>query len=500
MEKFILEINNFGRINKAHVEINKINVVGGVNASGKSTASKVLYCFLRAMSLNRKDYVLNSLLSTINMFINIIENPHTYGNNDLDDRFTSDDNLTDILKGYLDAKLKYDKLEDYFDIQEPLDSMVNLVDTCIPILLDRNELGHSKVDNFLMNNKDNLIIVENSPYNVYNDSFYENAYSTILESLFMNESLLNFKGNAFFYNGLFTSSVCYENTKDNYYDNVEGLLELLSELGISKGMVNGKTSMSKDVYDSFNDSFIYSTKGNIGFINDVFYIDSISTFDLDFFSNEENMVNGIIGYKEHIENLLNQLKDNDSQINLQEDLYLKINKINELISNIVGGHTYRMSENSSNFNLDYFFKPKNSESQIDNNISSGIQQISIIQILLNNFKFIPESYLIIDEPEVNLHPEWQFKFAEILVLLAKELDITIYFNSHSPFFIEAIDAFTEFYDIQDEVNYYLTEESEVEGKYDFTKISSNELYKIYNNLGDVYKEINKLRLRKRLNR
>ena len=45
MEKFILEINDFGRINKANVEINKINVVGGVNASGKSTASKLLYSF-----------------------------------------------------------------------------------------------------------------------------------------------------------------------------------------------------------------------------------------------------------------------------------------------------------------------------------------------------------------------------------------------------------------------------------------------------------------------
>ena len=500
MEKFILEINDFGRINKANVEINKINVVGGVNSSGKSTASKLLYCFLRAMSLNRKDYVLNSILSTINMFINIIENPHTYGNNDFDDGFTMDNNIYDIIKGYLDAKLKYNKLGDYFDIRGPLDSMENEVDTCIPILLDRNEVGHSNVDNFLMSNEDNLIIDENSQYNVYNDSFYEDAYSTVLKSLFMNESLLNFKGDAFFYNGLFKSSVYYENAKDDYYDKIENLLESLSEFGLSKDIINGKNSMSKDEYDTFNDSFIYSTKGNIGFINEVFYIDSISTFDLDLFSNEENMFNGIIGYKEHVENLLKQLKDNDFQIKLHDDLYLKINEINERISNIIGGHTYRMSENLSNFSLDYYFKPKNSERQIANNISSGIQQISIIQILLNNFKLIPESYLIIDEPEVNLHPEWQFKFAEILVLLAKELNITIYLNSHSPFFIEAIDAFTEFYDIQDEVNYYLTEESEVEGKYDFTKISSNELYKIYNNLGDVYKEINKLRLRKRLNR
>ena len=93
---------------------------------------------------------------------------------------------------------------------------------------------------------------------------------------------------------------------------------------------------------------------------------------------------------------------------------------------------------------------------------------------------------------------WQFKFAEILVLLVKELDITIYINSHSPMFIESIDAFTEYYDMMDDVNYYLTEESEIKGKYDFNKINSDELYKIYDNLGDPYDLIDQLRLRKRL--
>ena len=131
---------------------------------------------------------------------------------------------------------------------------------------------------------------------------------------------------------------------------------------------------------------------------------------------------------------------------------------------------------------------------------SGIKQIGIIQLLLLNGKLRKDGYLIIDEPEVNLHPEWQFKFAEILVLLAKDLNITIYLNSHSPFFIEAIDAFTEFYDMEEEITYYLTEESEVKGKYNFAKIKSDELYRIYDNLGNAYDLINQIRLRKKLDR
>lgn len=65
-------------------------------------------------------------------------------------------------------------------------------------------------------------------------------------------------------------------------------------------------------------------------------------------------------------------------------------------------------------------------------------------------------------------------------------------------FIEAINAFSEYYDMQDDVNYYLTEESEVKGMYNFTMIPSNKLVKIYNNLGNVYDLIDELRLKKRL--
>ena len=43
-------IKNFGPINEANLNINKINIVAGVNASGKSLSSKLLFCFLTSMS------------------------------------------------------------------------------------------------------------------------------------------------------------------------------------------------------------------------------------------------------------------------------------------------------------------------------------------------------------------------------------------------------------------------------------------------------------------
>ena len=181
-----------------------------------------------------------------------------------------------------------------------------------------------------------------------------------------------------------------------------------------------------------------------------------------------------------------------------------LNKIDKIIHGHVGSHPLSLDftfVKTLSGNNESHGSSQNSAQILDSgNTSSGIKQIGIIQLLLLREKLKPGSFLIIDEPEVNLHPEWQFKFAEILVILAKELDITIYLNSHSPTFIESIDAFCEFYDMEEYVNYYLTQESEIEGKYDFIEVNSNELYKIYDNLGDVYKLIDSLRIRKRLNK
>lgn len=68
--------------------------------------------------------------------------------------------------------------------------------------------------------------------------------------------------------------------------------------------------------------------------------------------------------------------------------------------------------------------------------------------------------LLIDEPEVNLHPEWQVVFAEILVLLQKEVGLIIYVNTHSPYFARAIEVKMAEYGIASKGNFYLLQENE----------------------------------------
>ncbi|MBQ6512537.1 AAA family ATPase [Methanobrevibacter sp.] len=207
--------------------------------------------------------------------------------------------------------------------------------------------------------------------------------------------------------------------------------------------------MDSEGITDFNDSDI---SFNVNFNpEEVFYIESISMLDL-----KDLEILRI----DHIKTIKDALEsDGDSQNQ-------KINEILSKIQDII----------------------KKDCSKAD---SSGIKEIGIIQILLQNGSLKENAFLIIDEPEANLHPSWQIKFAEILVLLVKELNIHIYLNSHSPMFIEAISLYTQYYGLLDETNFYLTEN--IGDKFNFKKINPKNMGAVYENLTKPYDELDKLK-------
>ena len=134
-----------------------------------------------------------------------------------------------------------------------------------------------------------------------------------------------------------------------------------------------------------------------------------------------------------------------------------------------------------------------------NQTSSGIQQIGIIEMMLRFGDLDKNDFLIIDEPELSLHPEWQIKLAEILVMLVKELEINVFINSHSPHFIEALEVISVKYGIDDDTRFFMTEPfGEDTGKYDFRELDYENVHELYDNIGNPYHEINKIRLENKL--
>ena len=205
-------------------------------------------------------------------------------------------------------------------------------------------------------------------------------------------------------------------------------------------------------------------------ISKVFYFDSFSLFD--------NKSGGTY-FLEHVKSL-------EAALEITEDNHNEELEVEKLIKEILGGQIQKE-------NGELFFVKENGFKSHMKNTSSGVKQVAIIQTLLNNNEIEPNSFLIMDEPEANLHPEWQIKFAKILVLLVKELDLSIYIASHSPFFIEAIELYSQYYDLIDDSYFYLTQKAEGY-QYDIVSVDSNNLEAIYRNLGQPYDILDKIKM------
>lgn len=91
------------------------------------------------------------------------------------------------------------------------------------------------------------------------------------------------------------------------------------------------------------------------------------------------------------------------------------------------------------------------------NLATGSKMFSIIKMLLNKGEIDDATMLILDEPEAHLHPKWQNAFAEIIVLLVKELHVNILLTTHSPNFMLALDAYMRKYEIAEQTNFYQTD-------------------------------------------
>jgi len=116
------------------------------------------------------------------------------------------------------------------------------------------------------------------------------------------------------------------------------------------------------------------------------------------------------------------------------------------------------------------------------NVAMGIKYFGILQVLSNSNYLYKGQILILDEPEVHLHPQWQLILAEIIVDLVKQ-GVKILINSHSPYMIEALQRYsqkenipTDFYLADD---YKIVEDEESLSKI-FAKLS--EPFDVFDNM------------------
>lgn len=419
-----LYLENLGLINKANVKIDKITIVAGHNATGKSTLSKLIYSFLRANSINREEIAINDIYKLISEISRYVR------------RYVDRNEFNSfIFSNYL----KHGDIEGFLN-------------------------KYKQFRNLFFETADNFDIPNNQKEKLFNKFYEIDDLVSIIE-----------KNQFPLYRELFKSLLSSEFSSSNFNSYIK--IQDISDENAFDYTVNFKD------YDFDLDDDAFKGNGNF-MLNDVYYMDSVSILDMyDTFRSSINKE-----HIEHIEFLKKSIisKEKNSEF-YSSKKYKNIKIIENEVNNIINGK-FEFSDGKFNYITE------DGSPYLMHNTSSGIKQIGIIQLLLANRMLREDCFIIIDEPEVNLHPEWQFKFANILVLIAKELDVSIYINTHSPLFIESINTFSKFYKLEKNTNFHLAEESEDIGKFNINTVESDNLFKIYDNLGKPYLKIDDIRI------
>lgn len=405
-----LTIENIGNVKNAEIEINGISVIAGQNGTGKSTISRSLF----------------SIFSANYDVIKKISNDRTKAINDFLEDYLSDIEMNRKNNSEIGIARRIVPSFLYTELTK-------IISKNLLIFLDKNYSEH---------NNESLkksIIESINEFNKRNSKYFVlNIKDLDLNVLSENIKEILSQSDQSIFNQILTAHLTdeFHNQINNIYDPLTGLISLR----IKDEQINVEVNKNRATADKL-----------INFKTDVVYIDDAAAIVENLFSTKflNEFLNKIDLKLDHNAHLMEQLRDERNntytlRAKITDRLNLVFNEINHILkTDIVNSSEDEEDEKKLNII----------------NYSSGMKTFYLIKSLLENGVIRENGTLILDEPEVHLHPEWQLKFAEIIVLLQKEFGLHILINSHSPYLVEAIDIFSKKNDTNDSVKYYLANSS-----------------------------------------
>lgn len=228
----------------------------------------------------------------------------------------------------------------------------------------------------------------------------------------------------------------------NAFSNVKGEIEL---------QIRGQKlqlELEDDAVTSYQNRDI-KIQSEIIYLDDPFVIDDVAPFHLRTNNNNHRA--------QLIRKLSNEFFVKSKENNIVDEIVVnqKLNNIYEKLNSACAG------EIVSDKLYDLGYKDRVHEKTLDaKNLSTGLKSFALLKVLLQKGLIKRNGTIILDEPEVHLHPKWQILFAEVIVLLHKEFGLHILLNTHSPYFVDAIETYSEKYGISNQCRYYLLEDNE----------------------------------------
>lgn len=430
MDKLQIHISNFRAIEDAQIALNGITVLTGLNATGKSTISRMMYYagYYASHYQELIDDRMNSMLEEITLYLLQYL-----------DLLPDDERMYFTFRGYRrishkpfeeeDAYLMIDTLQKHYESGAPVKS------------LDRERLG--KVLGKQIKNRQ-AFFKELKELRSLVEEIYE-LYRKLLKDrppIFLRDKL----------NELFNTS---KETLMKSFSVREGTEEIV-----------GPSRKDVGVFTSFDR---------------VFYIDSpmIANFSGDF-------PLGVLD--QNWEELIQFFYDGRTRSLSESE-----QRVADLLAGITQGQVVLPSKDQGRVmrTRKIFFTESSGESYAIKEVATGIKSFALIQSLLQKGLLTERTLLIIDEPEAHLHPQWTVEYARIITTLHRELGVKFLLATHSPRLVQSLSLFaSEEEETAKSLLFYMSEPTEITPvRYRFRELTEEEgiepIFSCFNTAYDV---------------
>ncbi len=409
-----LKLNNILKIANADIELGGLTVITGVNDSGKSTIGKVLFTTLKTIRNVNQVNKLSTLDKIRSNLYAIFSILNSKGiKSSFEESF---------------SKLIIDLLEKNKDIKDFSNTI--LEESEKSFLPNRNIELLKKI----------LNEIEIAISDFYNPNILvQKEFDNISKSEFI-ESLNSFGEK-------FSSIEFYDDTIDV---NDSKVILNFEDGNLAKTIISGNSSVE-----------------DITYIESPVYLHILNTLRFSTFVPTDTFRKISLGLQKgytpyHLADMAEKITSNQ-QTDENEEL------LNEICSLIDGDFKIDKKDNQL-----YFHKNGNKIPTVS--VASGIKSFGVLLRLIETDNISPTKILVLDEPEIHLHPEWQIKFCRIIIeLITKGVPIVI--STHSPDFLQGLRYYAAAKGIEQEVVYYLAEEGDD---------SLSNLRNVTDNLNDVF--------------
>ena len=390
-----ISFKNIGIIKEADINLDGLTVIAGLNDSGKSTIGKSIFSVIKSVSRYKEDLE--------------------------EDKETNIKKLVDGIYFFLRRKISFSddiRLKDMF---YPINFYNDIVNHQVDAVYSRFEYIKyldEKIKDNLAQRLEKLVELISQSDN--KKDAIKRAFKKIFYSEFEYEILNKHKKNQEL------SSI-----KIKEFENEILNIELTSF-----------SDINLEIYDElyFNDCTIIETPLVLN------YSDAIEQAKSYFEIKTKKDKLGFLG----IANISFHTKDLD--LKLKESSYNDEDELSKRILEVIDGNIkYEPSKS------EFMYTKENGLKYKIINTASGIKSFGVLQMLSQSGFLDERSLIVIDEPEVHLHPYWQLKYAEILVCLVQK-DVNILITTHSPYILQAIKFYSDkVSDVKGRTNIYLSE-------------------------------------------